>query len=336
MTYQRQEPYRRNEDLEHLLEEINGLLSPVEKNVLEKYKQPEYPVIFVVGNPRCGKTLVMQWLAAIGEFCYPTNLLARFYGAPYIGAKIQLLLSDERYSFRDETHEFSQSLSFTSDIGKTAGALSPNEFYYFWKRFFPYEDTHYLTAEERKKVDLQGFTAELAAIEAAFGKPFALKGDIANQNLSLLSGALDKVLFLYIKRDPFYNIQSILQTRLKHGGSREVWWSFKPREYRALVDLEPIEQVAGQVFFISQSVEHELRKMDPVYSLQVEYEDFCIAPDVVYDQIKDKLAQQGYQIEKSYEGPVSFESANEIRLSEEDVEKIRESYSRFSGAESTL
>jgi len=330
MRHQRQEPFRRNEDLERLLKEINDLLAPVEESVLQGYRQPEYPVVLVVGNPRCGKTLMMQWLASTGEFCYPTNLLARFYDAPYVGAKIQLLLADERYSFRDETYEFGQDISFASSVGKTRGSLSPNEFYYFWNRFFPYEKRHYLTEEDQARVDLRGFVAELAAVEAAFDKPFALKGDIANQNLSLISSALERVLFLYIERHPFYNVQSVLQTRVRHGGSREVWWSFKPKEYEKLVNLDPIEQVAGQVYFINQGINRELQQVDPTRKLQVSYEGFCAAPQVVYEQIREKLEQQGYWLEKDYEGPTRFESANQIRLSEGDVRRIIDSYKKFS------
>ena len=38
-------------------------------------------------------------LLAVG---YPTNILARFFGAPVVGAQIQLLLTDPRYKYRNE------------------------------------------------------------------------------------------------------------------------------------------------------------------------------------------------------------------------------------------
>ena len=75
--------------LEQLLAEINGLLGPVEEQIFNEYRMPRYPVLFVVGMPRCGSTLLMQWLAQTARFAYPTNLLSRFYAAPAIGARIQ-------------------------------------------------------------------------------------------------------------------------------------------------------------------------------------------------------------------------------------------------------
>ena len=88
VEFKRQREFQRNENLERLLKEINDILGPVEDRILQRYKMPKYPVIFIVGAPRCGSTLIMQWLAKTDRFAYPTNLLSRFYEAPYIGAKI--------------------------------------------------------------------------------------------------------------------------------------------------------------------------------------------------------------------------------------------------------
>jgi len=184
-----------------------------------------------------------------------------------------------------------------------------------------------------KRVDAKQFVAELAAIEAVFGKPFALKAGIANLNLSFLSDILDKVLFIFVKRHPFYDIQSVLNTRVRYAGSRDVWWSFKPREYKWLKDLDPIEQVAGQVYFINRGIEEGLRQINSSRSLQVNYEDFCSASRAVFEQIKEKMAQHGYILEGDYAGPKKLESSNKVRLPEDDVEKIIEAYERFSGIE---
>ena len=105
MTAERQPEHRRNPRLEALLDEISGLLGPVESEVAARYHMPAYPVVLVMGLPRCGSTLTMQWLAASGRFGYPSNLLSRFYAAPYVGARIQQLLTDPQFSFGDELHD---------------------------------------------------------------------------------------------------------------------------------------------------------------------------------------------------------------------------------------
>ena len=63
---------------------------------------PSRPIVFVLGAPRSGTTLLTQWLAASGHFGVPSNLLARFYEAPYIGGLVQRLLTDPDLSYRDE------------------------------------------------------------------------------------------------------------------------------------------------------------------------------------------------------------------------------------------
>ena len=131
MKFKRQAEFQRNENLERLLKEINSILEAAEDTILIHYRMPKYPVIFVVGAPRCGSTLVMQWLARTGKFAYPSNLLSRFYGAPYIGAKIQKLITDPEYDFNNELFDFDNEISFESNLGKTKGALEPNEFWYF-------------------------------------------------------------------------------------------------------------------------------------------------------------------------------------------------------------
>ena len=141
----RVESFRRNARLEGLLTTLNGLLACSEEAALEHFSSfKHHPVVFVMGPHRSGTTLFMQWLANTGVVGYPTNLLSRFFGAPVIGAQIQLLLTDPRYDFRNEILEFNSAISFDSEIGKTRGALSPNEFWHFWRRFLPFRELDWL------------------------------------------------------------------------------------------------------------------------------------------------------------------------------------------------
>jgi hypothetical protein len=290
--------FARNVRLEGLLEELNGLIAPAEKRALATHERPKYPVLVLVGCPRSGTTLIMQWLARLRGFTYPSNLIARFYRAPYIGARIQQMLFDPSMRFRDELCEFADEGSdFQSSLGKTRGALEPNEFWYFWRRFFPYGEIQYLDRDDQTRVDGKTFVAELGALEAAFDKPLALKGMIANWNLSLLNELLGNVVFLWVRRDPFFTIQSLLHARQSHSGDTSSWYSFKP----------------------------------PSNWLAVDYEDFCHAPESVYQSIRDRFALQGYTLEERYNGPAHFQCANRVRVSNADVADIRRAYRAVSG-----
>ena len=90
---ERQKQFQRNEKLEELLHELNGMLAPVEIEVAKKFKAPRHPVILLDGCARSDTTLLVHWLASIGEFADPMNFLSRIYVSPYIGAKIQQMFS---------------------------------------------------------------------------------------------------------------------------------------------------------------------------------------------------------------------------------------------------
>jgi len=335
MHGERQDEFKRNQKLEDLLREINSMLQPTEDRVLADFAMPRFPVIFIVGCARAGSTLMLQWLAGTGIFAYPTNLLSRFYRAPYIGAKIQQLLTDPEFNFRNEFAGIADAINYASDLGKTTGLLGPNEFWYFWRRFFTYGDIQHLGDKELEKADIKKFIAELAAIEAVFNKPFALKGLIINWNIPFVSNALDKALFIHVVRHPLYNAQSLLESRKKYFGTLKHWYSFKPREYASLKDLSPYEQVAGQVYCTNSAIARGLEQIDESRKLILAYEEFCSNPRSVFDSIREKFVQQGMQADWSYTGPDGFEATNRRRLAPEETEKVLKAYKQFSGTEIT-
>ncbi|MDP2834904.1 MAG: sulfotransferase [Pseudomonadota bacterium] len=326
----RQATYQRNTSLEGLLGEINRLLEPVEAGVRERFQKPRWPLILVVGAPRSGTTLMTQWLATLGQFAYPTNLLSRFYQAPYVGALIQQMLTDPAYQFRDEFKELSEArASFDSSLGKTSGLLAPNEFWYFWRRFFPYQDVHYLDHDALAQIDSATFLAELAALEAAFDKPLAMKGMIANCNLDYLDALLDRVVFVYTRRQPFYNTQSLLASRRNYSGNLEEWYSFRPREYARLKEMDPYHQVAGQIHYLNQAIETALARMPEERRLLVEYEDFCESPARVYERLRACCQAQGYEMAPDYRGPERFAATDRVTVADEEALRIQAAIDHF-------
>ena len=192
----RRPEFQRNQKLEDLLNELELVLSPVEEELLEDFRVPKFPILLLIGGPRTGSTVFMQWLANLGVFSYPTNLLSRFFYAPYIGAKIQILLTDPAYSYKNEIFNFSNDINFKSDLGKTAGALAPNDFWYFWRRFIPNKIPRYISNIEEKTINGEKFVAEIAAMESVFKKPFAMKAMILEQNIPFLSKLFEKAIFI--------------------------------------------------------------------------------------------------------------------------------------------
>jgi hypothetical protein len=323
--------FERNKKLEKTLKELNGLLNISARQIVRKYEKPKYPVMFVVGGPRTGTTLVMQWLAGTKVFSYPSNLLSRFYAAPSIGARIQLLLTDPKYAFRDELNDICQNDSYESDLGKTCGAMSPNEFWYFWRRFMPNSTPRYLSPHEESQVKVDKLLAEVAAIEAVFNKPFILKALILLFNIDLLAKAFENAVFLFIKRSELYTVQSLLEARRRFFGTTRKWYSIKPMQYEHLKKLDSIAQVAGQVYYINEALINSAESLKQSRYLEVEYEKFCADPKTVYSEIIHKYDNLGYKIRFSYTGPGRFQNRNILKVSKLKVNRIISAYKEFSG-----
>jgi hypothetical protein len=318
--------FSRNTELEALLKDVNTSLWTSEEKILEDQKASPFPVVLIMGAMRSGTTLFMQWLANIGLFAYPTNLLSRFYQAPIIGAKIQLLLTDPRFNFRDELGEFVQQVKYKSENGKTKGVLAPNEFWYFWRRFLPNPARDVWTDDELlQSMDSRTMLAELAGIMDVFGKPFAAKAMLFNYNIPFLDSIFEKVLFVQIKRDPIANVASVLEARKRQLGSEAAWYSFKIPEYEQLKGLDPITQVAGQVHYINQAVDGGLERVAEPRQLTVQYEDFCHSPHHTFDRLIKKLGS--FVIQSDYRAADKFELTRGVDTTQRAA--IEKALSRF-------
>jgi len=330
-TEKRSKQFSRVSELEIMLKELNDNLAGANEKYLEDSSE-RFSKIFVMGPLRSGTTLFTQWLSKTGLVAYPTNMLSRFFGAPLVGAKIQQLLTDPRYNFRDEMLDLKSDVNFSSYNGKTKGALAPNEFWYFWRRFLPFDALDYMPPEElHEKANLAGFRDELNALANILEKPFAMKGMILNQNIPELAEQFDKALFIHICRDPIFNIQSALEARKRQYGDINTWYSFKIKEYPEFKNLDPLESVARQILAINRSVEQGIAVLPESQKLFVQYEDFCNRPEYYYNEITSRLVEQdGVDMVPEYRGEVEFSNTNRWRLEEYSQEKTERIYLQVS------
>ncbi len=306
MSENRVAQFQRNSLLEKLLLDLNADLQPSEQILIQSFHGEEslpHPLILVMGPLRSGTTLFMQWLSNTGLVAYPSNLLSRFYQAPIIGAKIQLLLTDQRYNFRDELAEFVQQEDYKSENGKTKGVLATNEFWYFWRRFLADSKRDVWSDEElRESMDIQTMRAELAGMMHVFQKPFAAKCMLFNYNIPFLCSVLDNVLFVQMKRDIETNVASVLEARRRQLGSEADWYSFDIPEKKQLLKLDPVKQVRGQIEAINRAVDQGMASIDSVQGIVVQYEEFCENPSSFFDLLSERLGWG----DLVYRGPENF------------------------------
>jgi hypothetical protein len=210
--------------------------------------------------------------------------------------------------------------------------LSPNEFWYFWRRFLFFDAIDYAPEKVlREDHDLRGLAGELNVLANIFEKPFALKAMIMNQNIPVLAEHFNRPLFIWVKRDPIFTIQSVLEARKRQYGSFGPWYSFKIREFPHLQGLQPLESVAGQIAAINKSIERGLSKLPPDQCLVVPYESFCRHPTHYLNELGKCLKVSSMLDNPSLNVNFSkqlFHNSNSWRLQEFSFREASEAYER--------
>jgi hypothetical protein len=318
--------------------DLNTILSNAELEAVSHFnQQPTYPICLIVGTPRSGTTLLLQWLAATNTFTYPSNLISRFFMAPYIGAKIQKMLTDPKTASKNEMIIPGQNEKdfFESDLGKTYGLFSPNEFKQFWERFFPFGDIQKLTQEKLQNVDMQILGSELAAFESVLKKPIVMKAMSLNWHIPFLARHIENVIFLYIKREPFYNAQSVLLQRRRLDNIKSNWYSYKPPEYKKLKNLNIYKQISSQIHFTNEAIENGLAKVSKSQKITIKYEDFCLDPINCWNRLNNRFNKLGFTLHTNYNGLDSFKDQNKIKVTKKETDRIAAAYYSLFGDDIT-
>lgn len=320
--------FEKNKNLESILHKINTLLKPIEKEQIE-FKGDDFslPTIFQIGSPRSGTTFFTQWMASQGIFSYPTNFLSRFFGAPYIGSLIYEMLTNPEFDYRNEFYDISRSFKFESEIGKTKGFNAPHEFWYFWRQHFEFPDVPLDNYRFENSADFDSFNRELSLIKQVSGKPFLLKAHIVNWYLKSMAENLNNAVYIHIVRNPVANIRSLMKSRKKWTGSIDLWFSWKPKEFSIIKDMDAYHQVAGQIYFIEKNIIEDREFLGDRY-LMFSYEDLCSNPEEVYYKVIDKVNKfSAHRIEKPYSGEKQFTISNP--KTEFDDKKIEKAFQFF-------
>jgi hypothetical protein len=314
-------PYKKDDHFENILVDLNDALRPVELEYIARFDQLQYPVILIAGTQRSGTTLLMQLLIAYFEIGYVSNLMARFWQAPYIGALLFKELHQKQYS---------KPPGFTSALGTTYGYEGPHEFGYFWQHWFPYNDTHQTSAEDLEQMNVSLFRQELAAMESAFDAPLAFKNPIVfSLNIEALARILPTAIFLICRREPIYVAQSTLLSRIKFHGRKDRWFSVKPEEYLWLKDRPYLEQIAGQIFYTEKRIRKSLAKLEPGRYLMIEYENLCRDPKGELGRIQEMVTKSGYELIRTDYRPESFQCTNVQRIDDGEFEQLQEACALF-------
>ncbi len=305
--------FQRNGDLGDLLDSLSCAL----KTARRPHKsRPDRPSLFIVGAPRTGSTYCLQWLAASGAFSYPSNFIARFWSAPFIGALVQEMMVNPLFDYRGELADIHPDhIRAISDVGKTTGMLSPSEFWFFWRAHFPSDGDLGLDISSATQDQFQSFRQELAHFGDVLGRPAVMKGKIINHQLMEFASGVPQALFLFMDRDPVDSVWSLLEARRRIYGSERRWWSFKTPDYEELKSLDPLEQVVGQVQSIRRDIQIVLDQLPSNRWIRVDYADLCADPSREFSRVTDLFAGHAEQLQGSNVMPAVSPSKGRVPAS---------------------
>lgn len=279
--------HKKNEETELLLKKLDKLLTTAEKSARSEFTNSKFNPIFIIGCARSGTTITHQYLVNATVCSYPSNFLSRFYSAPIIGSYYLKLFTE--LDNKDELlKSLTNTISNTSEIGKTKGILSPNEFWYFWRSHFPTNNTGYLNYKNITKKQISAFRNSIYGIQEIFQAPFICKAMIANNNPEFLLELFPNATIIYQKRDILDNAISLYTTRQDYFGDVHQWYSFKTNNYNKLKNLSPYKQVIEQVKSTNNEIEVKLLKVPKERIIQNDFESFCKNPEILINELTQK------------------------------------------------
>jgi hypothetical protein len=284
---QRLKDFRKEEALEEYLARLNRYLLPFDGD--KDLCGPVYPVIYVVGLPRSGTTLLSQLISRYLPFGYINNIIARLWLNPVVGIRLsQAILGSEAR----------ERIVFESTHGVTADPWGPHEFGYFWRHWLRLDDapTHKLSPEHLENVDRTGLRNMLRAMIGAFAAPLVFKNIICGLQAEFLSQLYPSTLFVLIERDPKAVAASLLRSREARYGDPAIWWSLKPSTYHEISRIQPTAaQIDRQIADSARDFALELAKPG-VRFIRFSYENLCSDPVKCLNMIAGEVTALGHPV----------------------------------------
>lgn len=279
--------------MKNIITKMNELLhkqSPFDDLYQNVTQVPQLPVIFIVGLPRSGTTPLAQLMIQRFRLGYVSNLIAKFWNAPEIGIALSKQISkDPGYS----------SSSLDSEYGFTSGYEGHHEFGYFWKRWFKFNEIHFLDYDKQSRVDVEGLQRSLSIMESTWKRPLLFKNPAA---LPLQTEFLAKImptsLFIYIKRDITTVARSLFNARIAYLNDSRKWFSIKPKEYTYLKDRNIPEQISGQVHYTKKELERQLELVPDKRKIFISFSQLCQNPDGELNKIAKFIKKNYSEVEE--------------------------------------
>lgn len=279
--------FSKDESTEETFRKLNEAIRGIEVPTSTGASLPA--LVFIVGVPRSGTTLLSQLVSRFLDVGYIDNIVARFWANPVLGIRMSraVLGPDSR-----------SRIQLRSVHGTTEEPWGPHEFGYFWREMFGLDRsaTHNLSSREREDVDEQILSIRLQEIATEFARPVVFKNPICGFQASLIEKCYPRSLFVCTERDDDEVVRSIRSARTERFGSDEVWWSLKPSTFPEISELRPVDrQIRSQVRDCRAEFADEFARL-ATPAITVGYEDMRHDPLGVLHRLCDRLSSMGSEV----------------------------------------
>lgn len=289
---------------------LNSALRRLESATINRNKDKDkFPPIFIIGAPRAGATLVNQIIASAFKIAYIDNISAKFWDAPSLG----LMLSNEIAPFESRTIK-----KYTSSFGVTEEQIGPHEFGYFWQKWFQFHEFHELTTKELNLIEKQKFADQVYAMAKSVNLPLVFKNTmLLTLQIDYLFDVFPDALFIFCYREPLYNAQSLLQSRIKYFGNMDEWFSVKPLNYFSIKEKSNTEQVVQQIHSCYYKIEKLKEKMDKNnYNryISIKYMNVCHNTNSIIKKVSKLFKENNLNVEEKKFRLKSFSATNRQKI----------------------
>lgn len=261
------------------------LFQRIERRTIVNAIPSNLPLIFIVGAPRSGTTIVSQVLASYLDVSFFSNLTTFFPRSPITIQK------------HFEKSFISRSYNFNSYYGQTYGLLGINDGFHIWNRWLGVDRYKpLLHLDDVVSNDCSNFfNAWLSIID----KPFLNKNNRLTFCCKLLSEILPNAYFINVSRDPLAVVKSIVKAREHIQGSKKFGWGLGAQDQNSDDPLGYINDICKQLNEININWDNQKTQISPDKVIEIKYEEFCQNPyehilnvvnKIPYLMLRDSLA----------------------------------------------
>ncbi len=296
---------------------LDKLLEPAERRLYARAEPPKKPLVFVGGASRGGTTIMDQVLIGSLPVTYLNNLTAVFPRAPITANRLfgRLLRKPP-------------GGHYVNFYGRTSGFAGRNDGLHIWDRWLG--NDRYRPPTKLDPAVADDMRRFFGAFEATFGGPFVNKNNALAVCADVVAAALPTAHFVCVRREPFFNVQSLLGTREFIQGGRAAPYGVGDPAYAGRTDVDPIEDVCAQVLYIERRMLELQKVLGPERFWIVPYEEFCRAPYLVAQRVADEILKIKVDPAAIRAAAPPLENTNKVKLPPADREKVEATLARLS------